>query len=270
MITSLYELINYNSEIPFIFSSHIYEYDIQKANINILLEKGCITEEIYNSLLKADRMVRQVKIGLLLQSNPKLVDILKAGIIEAKKNLFETNQINPASVLGIKNDAVFLINTVLKCTRFGRVNFVLKGDYTSYMKVFNIEMYYSLNRVNQTDQIIVKGIGDKNLEKHKEYFLDFLTYLFNIIETESSENVIASFMNFYQQYLNRELPIEYYRNFDATSKYRLMNSPYLLEKITDGTSKIRDIDISYNLNFLRQIYQYITTVYFEYFEQHKI
>ena len=54
-------------------------------------------------------MTRQVYVGKL-QRDKAIVDILKAGIIEAKKILFEANDIKDYEVLSIKNDAVFIIN----------------------------------------------------------------------------------------------------------------------------------------------------------------
>ena len=88
----LWENINYLAEISYLPNTLIYEYDISKANINVLYSKGVIDKKTYDYLYNAERMTRQVYVGKL-QRDKAIVDILKAGIIEAKKILFEANDI---------------------------------------------------------------------------------------------------------------------------------------------------------------------------------
>ena len=135
----LWENINYLAEISYLPNTLIYEYDISKANINVLYSKGVIDKKTYDYLYNAERMTRQVYVGKL-QRDKAIVDILKAGIIEAKKILFEANDIKDYEVLSIKNDAVFIINRNLINTKFGLINFVNKNQYTSFYKIKNLEM----------------------------------------------------------------------------------------------------------------------------------
>ena len=88
MMNVLYERINYSSNLPFVFSRYIREYDIQKANISILFDKGIISQQDYEYLYNSDRMERQIYIGKLQRSNKKITKALQSGIINAKKNLF--------------------------------------------------------------------------------------------------------------------------------------------------------------------------------------
>lgn len=262
MDINLYDRYNYSSNIPFLFSTYIREYDIEKANINILFEKGVIDTDLYQYLLLAPREERQIRIGLLIKSDPKISDILKDGIIEAKHKLFLSNQLEAKDILSIKNDAVFVINKRLSNTDFDLIHFVCKNSYTSFMRVFNMEFYYQLDRVSQKEILDIKGLGKDNLKLHEEYMTDFLLYFFNIIETENIENVITNFINFYNSYINLELPIRYYRNYNSQSKYSILHSNFLLEEIEDTESNKRQLNISHNMNFLRVIYQYITSIYF--------
>ncbi len=262
MENELYKQYNYNSNIPFLFSTYIREYDIEKANINILFQEGVIDTDLYQYLLIAPREERQIQIGLLIKRNPEISDILKNGIVNAKHELFLSNHIETKDILSIKNDAVFLINKSLSNTRFKNIHFACKNTYTSFMRVFNLEFYYKLDRVLQKEVLDIKGLGKNNLKIHEEYMTDFLLYFFNIIETENIENVITNFINFYNSYINLELPIGYYRNYNSQSKFSILHSDFLLEDIEDTDRNKRQLNISHNMNFLRQIYQYITTIYF--------
>ena len=121
MISQLYKRINYSSEFSYIISRYIREYDISKANINILYSLNLITKSQYEYLDKADRMERQVIIGLMQQKDNNISIALKKGIIEAKEQFFVSNNIQDNEVLCIKNDAIFLIDKIAVNTKFGIV-----------------------------------------------------------------------------------------------------------------------------------------------------
>ena len=124
----LYNKMNYTTDISYLTNVFINEYDISKANINVLYSKRLIDSETYDWLYNAERMTRQVYVGKL-QKDKMIAAELKAGIIEAKKMLFESNMVNDYEVLSIKNDAVFIINRTLEYTKFGLIEFKLKNRY---------------------------------------------------------------------------------------------------------------------------------------------
>ena len=134
----LFDKVNYTADISYLTNVFIYEYDISKANINILYTKNVISKEIYDYLYNAERMTRQVYVGKLCK-DVSISNILKAGIIEAKKMLFEANNIQDRDILSIKNDAVFIINKKLANTEFGLIKFMKKNVYTSFYKINGIE-----------------------------------------------------------------------------------------------------------------------------------
>ncbi len=102
----LYKEKNYTIELPYLFNQYIREYDISKANISILAEKGAITKKIYDQLYNSDRMFRQIYIGKMIKFNDQIQEVLNEGIIEYKQKFFEINRINDNDIVSIKNDAV--------------------------------------------------------------------------------------------------------------------------------------------------------------------
>ena len=162
----LWEKTNYTSSISYLTNVFITEYDIEKANINVLYTKGMIPKDIYEWLYSAEKMVREKYIGMLQRDNLEYTRILKEGIMEAKKLLFEANQINDNEVLSIRNDAVYVINRTLEHTRFGLINFKKKETYTSFYQIKDKEFYYYYNRINKIEYIEVKGINNSVLKLH--------------------------------------------------------------------------------------------------------
>lgn len=263
-MSELYELVNYTSDIDYLVGTYIREYDISKANINILLWKGVISIEEYNRLYVADRMVRQITIGKLERDNPEVTEILKAGIIEAKKLFFESNGIQDYQVLSIKNDAVYLIGVIPKYTKFGNVEFLCKNIYTSYYKVFKIQYFYNYDAINQKEVLDIKGIGEDRIALHKNFFYEFLCELLYEATMDSIENVILLIQHFSENYVNLHLDIEYYREFTPDSMYRIKHALSYMEVKAEHLPKDAKyaLDISHNYNILREFYKMFSQIYF--------
>lgn len=257
---NLYEKINYSANVPFIFSKSIYEYDIEKANISILYSKGVISKEYYDKLYHSYKLQRQIAIGNLQKQNSNVTNILQEGIIEAKKELFELNDIDPDKVLSIKNDAVFLIGKILNITTVlnGNVKFILKNSYNSFVRLSGIEVYYLYNRTTGNEAYSIKGLG-KSEHLHEEYIIDFILFILSSIQTESIESTIGYIKDFYNQYINRNLPVGYYREFNSQSKYII--GEYAVDDIIDTIDNKNKLNISYNANILKILMQYVSTIY---------
>lgn len=261
----LYDNINYSSNVSYLDNVFIYEYDISKANINVLYSKKAIDKDTYDYLYNANRDIRQIYIGKLQKENKEITTILKAGIIEAKKWLFEANNIHDYEVLSIKNDAVFIINRVLNRTQFGLIEFKCKNKYTSFYKLNNLEAYYLFDSFSKNEELEIKGISDNKLLLHKDYMLQLLKDIFYTIQTVNVEMAMRMLKDFYLEYINYLLPIEYYRTFNADSLF------YYKLKTLSGAGFATDIipqenpivlDITYNISILLEIQKILSSIYF--------
>lgn len=261
----LYESTNYTADISYLTNVFITEYDISKCNINILYTRGIIDRNTYNYLYKSERMLRQTYIGKLQKEDPNIYKELKAGIIEAKKLLFENNNIRDCDVLSIKNDAVFLINKKPNITKFGLVEFLPKNIYTSFYKLSNLEIYYYYNNMSKEEYIEVKGISNKALDLHKDYFLQIIKDILYFIQTSGPEIALRTLKDYYNDYITLKLPIGCYRMFDSYSNYHLkfntiINTGFSANFLSEKDKNL--IDINYNLNILLQLQRYIISMYF--------
>lgn len=258
-VSRLYERKNFLSDIPYRVAVPIYEYDISKANINVLYREHAISLDDYNRLKLMSRMSRQVTVGLMSIQNPTILTILSNGLTKAKKELFESNRICDDEILSIRNDAIFIMGRKLQITQFDNVEFKLKNMYSIYMKVFETELYYRSDMVSGTDTFDVKGINDKLLYLHENGFIQILLDVFEQLECGSIQQSISVLSDYYDRYIQLQLPIEYYRAFDQYSTYIINTKPwkYRINSVTD----IKCIDISYNMNFMRQIYGYLSFMY---------
>lgn len=266
----LAEKKNYLVEVPFYFNTFIREYDISKANASILLWKKEINERQFHEIISLPRMDRQILIGKM-QKDKRINDLIQNGFKECRYNFFKQNQLLPQDILSVKNDAIFVLNKKVPVTQFnGVINFLLKNEYTSYMALNkrHIELYYKYDPITGEDHIDVKGINDSKLELHKKYFLDFLYFLFEMLEQDSIENTITTFNNFFKMYINRELEPEYYRTFNADSKFVVRwksvthTQLYAFDSVSTARNNLESLDISFNMNLLREIFSFLSNIYF--------
>lgn len=263
MYSLLYQKTNYLAPIDYIISAYIREYDISKANISILLEAGIITKPEYDYFYNLPRMERQINIGLMIKNDPNITEILSQGIIDAKKMFFEANQIEDHHILSIKNDAVFLLNLNPIYTDFGNIKFVCKNTYTSFYKILRKEYYYYIDNISKVENLDIKGISDSVLDKHKEYFLDFLLTIFDVAQNYCIESVLDTLTSFYESYTNKQLDIGYYRRFDSESMYDIMHTRYSSFRSNILSNQDKDyVDISYNLRILTELNKIFSGIYF--------
>lgn len=269
MVSTLWSKKYYTAPIDYITSTFIREYDISKADISIFLSKGIITQEQFNFLARIPGHARNVQMGVLQQENPKLKKVLSMGIEDIRKQFFEANDIQDYEVLSIKNDAIFLISKVPTVTTFGMVTLKNKNTYTSFYKLprkFNKEFYYYLNQASNEEQLDIKGMGKKEQELHIEYITEFLLVLFNSIEVFPLSDAIELLQTFYNQYINKELDIGYYRRYDQISGYdTMLESPVLKYRynIKYLSQEHREmIDISYNAQIIIELYKMVANMYF--------
>lgn len=261
----LYDNINYTSNVSYLNNVFIYEYDISKANISVLYSKDAIDKNTYEYLYTANRDIRQTYIGKLERDNKEIVKILKAGIIEAKKMLFEANNIQDYEVLSIKNDAVFIINRQLQNTKFGLIEFKCKNRYTSFYKLNNLELFYYYDSFSKNEVLEVKGISDDKLKLHEEYMLQLLKDVLYTVQTVNVEMAMRMLRDFYLQYIKLELPIGFYRKFNADSTFH-----YKLKTISGSgydtniecTGNPQFLDISYNISVLMELQKILSSMYF--------
>ena len=271
MNDNLWEKINYlKKDNKLYLDTTIYEYDLSKANINSLYCNNMISEDEYKSLLTIDKYSRELYIGKKIQyendhyKTSKTYNTISSSIKEAKRRLFESNNIDSNKVIRIANDAVYVEEQM----EYRNISFDIcnNGRYMT----FHINKYSTLLMLNRYNILIffnildegkymveVKGVNNDSLEYNSK-FLEFICDILMYLQKSDPNMALMKFQEFHNKYINRQLPIEYYMEFVNTQAYRI-------EQGTDHvftwgiTSKsrfldINNVDIEFNYNILIEIY----------------
>lgn len=262
--TKLYEFVakeSFLTPVPYIFGADIYEYDLKQANIHALYCAGKINMQDFAYLSMMPKEMREKEIGLRIREDNSLLVAIKENIAYAKCQFVKINNIDPFRIIRIANDSLYIVtsivpqNTIIQKDN-GYMEFVCKNHFTTYMKL-NKPMLFFFDSSKDFWNIDVKGINKNKLPLHEP----LLTAICNIVDARvngGKDIAIVQFNNFYRDYIGLDLPVEYYREFNAESMFRLRNTQIENFLLNDSTMlSPRDLRIEYNQNLLRKIYSYI-------------
>ena len=271
---NLWEKINYiKKDKKLYLDTNIYEYDLSKANINALYCSDMISLNEYNALLTMDKYDREVYIGRRIQSENKLYKksdtylTISSNIKEAKRRLFESNNIDSNKVIRIANDAIYVEeqmeyrNTSFDLNNNGRYMTFHINRYNSLLALHNYTILIFFGILDDGNyNVEVKGVNDKSLE-YNSAFLEFICDILMYLQKTDPKITLMKFQEFHNKYINRQLPIEYYMEFVNTQAYRIdqgVNHVFTWG-ITNKSKylNIDNIDIEFNYNILRELYSII-------------
>lgn len=255
----MYNQYYFNDAYKFIINKFIYEYDIKQGNINILKRYNLISDDDYNYMCTLPKKERNRKIGLLQKRNKNIPKLLKEGFINTVNEFIVTNNLKNDNILAIKNDAVFIVNRIPLITKIDNVEFIRKNTYTLFNKILNLETFYYYNKLTNNEILDIKGINDNIVDKHKNYIIDFISYIYYLVLIGQVSNAISVLRSFYNQYINRLLDINYYMEFNNKSCFRLYGRYFL--KYLDEYYKT-DINIEYNKIILIELNKFLSKLYY--------
>ena len=247
MSKQIWERHNFtNHDIGMIINGEIIEYDIKSAGLSLAKEFGYLDKRTIEYLESLDKKRRNIHLGLLKKSNEQLSKKENEAFIEARRLFIVTNKLNVEDIIAIKKDAIFVSRRCLE-RKFGNIEFIAKNIYTSYLEINKFEFYYN------SRQLDIKGINDVVYEQHEKYMINFFQTYFSLLELNNKGKLIDYITNFVYQYKSKLLDIQYYREFNVQSTYRLN---IMVEKNVYGIDNIdnsgfESIDIAYNyFNYL--------------------
>jgi|GEM_PF-824491 len=261
--------VNYLSPSRLI-SGRIVEYDIKAANISCLRQTGFITEEDYQYLLRLPKKQREIEIGLRIKQDPKVYTNIQKGIKWAKEQLVTVNNIQEDQIVRIANDAVY-INTLVD------LPIIKFGDYIQFVPKSVSNIYLNLNKTivllnfhqDGNISVDVKGIADNQIPLHENYIINAIVTCIVYIERSGIQEAVAYLSDLCQHYVRYDLPIGYYREFNAFSCYRIKNifGPYNpFNGDTFGADNLNEadkysLDINYNYSVLRELWSILLEIY---------
>ena len=213
-----------------------------------------------------EKKKREIALGCLIRDNPELYKSLSAGIAEARDRFFDILKIEPEDVLYIDNDSITIIKPLtysnIRPVQIGnKTRFRMKNNYTSFYRILFVDLLYFNNNIEEKFRL--KNVNEEFLIfKHNGSFLDLILSIAYTAQN-SVYDAIHLIGDMYNKYTNLELDLNYYREFNSVSKFRISASNYSIYYADNPTiADMRYIDISYNASILRLLYKMMLKEYY--------
>lgn len=133
----------------------ICEYDIKAAGFSALYDKGYISEKEYKYYLRKSKKDRVVLGGLLIKENPEYGKIQAKAFEEYINRFKKANRLKDHHELEIAKDAIWIIGRKPSKLIFGKIEFVLKREFTSLFKYYNVTFYVN----SQNGKMDIRGLN---------------------------------------------------------------------------------------------------------------
>lgn len=229
-----------NPSIPFLFNRNIIEYDIKQAGFSITKEYELLPASKIQKLEKVGEADVKVRLGILQRDNKSFRDALSEGFQTARREFFTQNALEADDIISIKKDAIFTTRECKKEMVGKYIHFRPKHQYTSYMKVGKrkMELYHHADGT-----IDVKGISDDLVPLHEDGMLQFFRDFIRRMESGDSINALRFLRKTIDAFKAFDLPVDYYREFNAKSEYVTLTGEHFDDYWEDQKESL---DVSYN------------------------
>ena len=131
-------------------------------------------------------------------------------------------------------------------------------EYDNFIRVGELILMTKQDIFGMKQAIV--GLDPHNIELHKDYFIALIFKIMNMVSKNNIQLAIDTLRDFYRDYVNGELTIGYYREFNLQSKFKVSSMNYIYY-IDSDLVDVRSLDISYNEKVLRYISSLIWGVY---------
>ena len=131
-------------------------------------------------------------------------------------------------------------------------------EYDNFIRIGEFILMTKQDMFGMKQAIV--GLDPHNIELHKDYFIALIFKIMNIVSKNNIQLAIDTLRDLYRDYVNGELNIEYYREFNLQSKFKVssMNYIYYIDLEPDD---VKSLDISYNEKVIRYIVSLIWGLY---------
>jgi hypothetical protein len=173
----------------------------------------------------------------------------------------EANNINFTKIARISHDAIYINSSVdLPYTDFGNIVFRTKSISNVMITLPTVKLIIFVSFNNDNINIDIKGISPELVSLHSDYMLNTIATTVYYVERSSVEDALSYLSNIIDDYVNYKLDIGYYREFNASSGYRISSNgiTYILSDVKEF---INGINIDYNLIILRELWSIVLEIY---------
>ena len=205
-----------NPNIQYMFHEHICEYDMESASLSISKRFQLLDNELIEQLKRMPKIDRVKRIGCIQREDKSYSESLLSGIRNIRQKFIEENNLTQDDIISLHSDAIFMKTKHQVITDIEGVKFNKKGEWTSFMRFNNIDMYYG------DDFIKYQNVNKDILMEQTLGINVYLRKVFGMLENYDDE-VFDYISKFQTKYLQDKLADYYYIPFGKLGHYKTDN-----------------------------------------------
>lgn len=179
----------------------------------------------------------------------------KDGSIDWMEPFLKRNNIDPDNVLGIIDGKLITFNIDPSYD-----SSILCKEFNNYLRFNEDIVILIIKDIIKTEQVVY-GMTKEAYNHHKFYMLQFIGKLITILGTGNVDLAIDTLCDFRTAYINRVFPVQFYREFNNSSKFVVVDNTYKYELIDVQEFQKNMIDISYNEKVIRYLFSLVAGLY---------
>jgi len=205
-----------NQNIQYMFHEHICEYDMVAASLSISKRFQLLDNDLIEQLKLLPKEERVKRVGLIQRNDKSFSENLLSGIRDIRKKFIITNNLTEEDIISLHSDAVFMRTKRNIISNIEGVEFIKKGEWTSFMRYKNIDMFYG------NDYIKYQNVNKDMINEQTLGLNLHLKKVFEMVENYD-EDVFEYLSKFQKKYLQDGFPDYYYIPFGKLGEYKTYN-----------------------------------------------
>ena len=228
------------------YLGQITELDMVSAGLSVIKADKLLPLHLIKRLDALPKKDRSIAIGRLstIPELKNLAKIITDGIRNYLNEFLNINGVSSERIISVKRDAIFITGPCPGSLKLNEhVAFKPKNSYTSFLKLNGVELY----AVPKRRMVDIKGIGQNNIALHKNFLVEMILDYLGHVERNKRNIAAETLQQFRYDYVNKKLPLGFYREFNATSKFAIQYGSHAYQLSFDDSMDIDLINILYNL-----------------------
>lgn len=237
----------------------IFEVDMARAGLSVIKQEKLLPLATIHQLEALSKHEASVQIGKIsrLKEYRGLAKEITTQIKDRVRMLCDLNRIPDTDIISVKRDAVFVSGVKPRLLSLPNgTEFKIKNVYSDFMNFNGVEVYFNFGRKT----FDIKGMSDTATALHSEFLVEFFFFVLDLMRKGRQLDTIDTLCQFKIDYLQRNLDIGFYREFNSGSGYAIpsMYKTYIVNSLSQKDFDERAV-INYNFeHIILPLFQAVT------------
>lgn len=257
------------------YANKFYKYRYYCGQLYMLHKKGYMSYDTYIDLCNKDFdeqifHIKNIRFGN--ENSKEITKFLRDDVIELRKDVFSENELIRKDIALLNEHDMYTTKPLAYLGTEER-HYTLMAEYTDFMRLADLDKKYRSNDIlvfcqnsKEYGNIGLEfiGIDHRILPLHENYMIAFIQKVCSSLYLNPISETVSMIKDFIDRYVNKDLPIGFYREFCTESRYLInieSRNTFKLDYLDECDKKY--VSGSYNLkNIIMPIQRVVGNIVF--------